>query len=160
MPKNTTIIFLIKKINKNFHLYQQWDSNPYYPSTKRGSYHLNYIDTGAPAESRTPDPLIKSQMLCHLSYRRIVDCYLCTGAVGETRTPALLIKSQLLFHLSYNRIVDCYLCTDGQSLHPQAYIYEKPYQNLAWLELKSWRIKELDFVEMYWIWTNITKPAF
>ena len=58
MPKNTTIIFLIKKINKNFHLYQQWDSNPYYPSTKRGFYHLNYIDTGAPSESWTPDTVI------------------------------------------------------------------------------------------------------
>ena len=95
---------------------------------KRGSYHLNYIDT---------------------------------GAVGEIRTPALLIKSQLLCHLSYNRIVDCYLCTDGQSLHPQAYIYEKPYQNLVWFGVKVTTLSEnIDFVEMYWIWTNITKPAF
>ena len=78
--------------------------------------------------------------------------YIGTGAVEETRTPALLIKSQLLSHLSYNRIVDCYLCTDGQSLHPQAYIYEKPYRNLAWFRV----IKKLDFVKMYWIWTNIT----
>lgn len=58
MPKNTTIIFLIKKINKNSHLYQQWDSNPYFPSMKRGSYRLNYIDTGAPSESWTPDTVI------------------------------------------------------------------------------------------------------
>ena len=140
MPKNTPIIFFIKKINKNFHLYQQWDSNPYYPSTKRGSYHLNYIDTGAPAESRTPDPLIKSQMLCHLSYRRIF------GTTRWNWTTDMRDMSPLLYLLSYCGIVDCYLCTDGQSLHPQAYIYEKPYQNLAWLELKSWRIKELDFV--------------
>ena len=110
---------------------------------------LNYISTGAPAEIRTPDTVImeaskRFELLFPLAYY--------TGGLPINWTN----QSHVLCHLSYRRIVDCYLCTDGQSLHPQAYIYEKPYQNLAWLELKSWRIKELDFVEMYWIWTNIS----
>ena len=72
MPKNTTIIFFIKKINKNFHLYQQWDLNPYHPSMKRGFYHLNYIDTFANNRIRTYTLPCTYGRFYHLNYIDII----------------------------------------------------------------------------------------
>lgn len=51
---------------------------------------------GVPETIRTSDPLIKSQLLCQLSYEDIPD-----GADYRNRTHNLLITSQLLYQLSY-----------------------------------------------------------
>ena len=58
-----------------------------------------------PAGVRTLDPLIKSQMLYQLSYKRMQSAFLCTPAGVRTLDP--LIKSQMLYQLSYKRMDDC-----------------------------------------------------
>lgn len=57
------------------------------------AYVLN--KNGVPETIRTSDPLIKSQLLCQLSYEDIPD-----GADYRNRTHNLLITSQLLYLLS------------------------------------------------------------
>ena len=52
-------------------------------------------NNGVPETIRTSDPLIKSQLLCQLSYEDIPD-----GADYRNRTHNLLITSQLLYLLS------------------------------------------------------------
>ena len=59
--------------------------------------HLNVrkclLDYGAPTGNRTPNLLIKSQLLCQLSYRRV---FLC--AIGNVKKPLCLVK-----HLDFDR---------------------------------------------------------
>ena len=56
---------------------------PSYAAWKAAVLPLNYTRIGDSEETRTPDPLIKSQLLYHLSYRVIV----CSRASGQTLFP-------------------------------------------------------------------------
>ena len=50
-------------------------------------------DYGAPTGNRTPNLLIKSQLLCQLSYRRVF-----LFVIGNVRKPLCLVK-----HLDFDR---------------------------------------------------------
>ena len=64
-------------------------------------------ESGAPGGTRTPNRLIRSQMLYPLRYGRFggqaSDTLADSRALEGTRTPNLLIRSQMLYPLSYER---------------------------------------------------------